>query len=130
MGLLVFLFGEAEKGPYGKPIRFSNLEELPLLLGEPPPESLGIGYAIQTLLSNHELLYFRVHDEGLSLKDYQKGLQWITRSKEPIAALALPGVGDEDILDQAGELCAMKRAILMVSEGDLYDLLTSQRHQK
>jgi hypothetical protein len=129
LGLLVFLFGEAEKGPYGKPIRFSHLEELPDLLGEPPGESLGIGYAIQTLLTGHELLYFRVHDEGLSWPDYQAGLRWISTSSEPIAALALPGVGDEHLLEKAGEICATKRAILMVSEGDLYDLLTSQRQQ-
>ena len=127
MGLLVFLFGEAKKGPYCRPIKCSRVEELPELLGEPPEESLGIGYAVQTLLSSHQLLYFRVHEEGLSFKDYQAGLKWLSKSKEPIAALGLPGVGNQQLLEKAGEICTRKRAILLVSEGDLYDLLTSQK---
>lgn len=69
----VFLFGEAEKGDMCAPLRLQSLIELQEQLGNPPEGSLGIDYAVQTLLYKRELIFYRIREEGFNNEDYMRG---------------------------------------------------------
>ena len=122
----IFLFGAAEKGAVCQPISLDSLEELLYQLGHPPDESEGITYAIQALLFQHSLMYFRVAEEGFSYGDYMLGLKWLKKTPVQLhlAAICLPGVGDEEIIQGATSVCFQHQCTLIVSEKDLYDYLT------
>ena len=123
----VFLFGEAEKGEFGIPLICQSLPELCDALGNPPEESLGISYAIQTLLYSKQLLFCRVEEEGFSVRDYIKGLNLMRSDKfgPKLQAVLIPGVGDEEIVDAAMGLCSIHKSLLVLTEKDLYDYLIS-----
>ncbi len=123
----IFLFGEAEKGEFGIPIFCNSLPQLFDLLGNPPEETLGIPYAIQSLYYKEELIFCRVKEEGFSLKDYIKGLSLIRKKplKSPIQAILIPGVGDKKIIEAAVDVCSLYQSLLVLTEKDLYDYLTS-----
>lgn len=123
----IFLFGAAEKGASCQPISLNSMEDLLDKLGNPPSESEGIHYAIRALLFQHGLIYFRVGEEGFSLGDYMLGLKWLknTPVRPHLAAICLPGVGDEEIIQGATSVCLKQRCALIVSEKDLYDYLTT-----
>ena len=53
----VALFGEAEKGEFGIPLICQSLPQLCDVLGNPPEESQGIFYAVQTLLYSKQVLF-------------------------------------------------------------------------
>ena len=122
----VFLFGAAEKGAVCQPISLNSLEDLFNLLGNPPKESEGIQYAIQTLLSHRNLIYFRGAEEGFSYGDYMLGFKWLKKAplRPHLSAICLPGVGDEDLIHGATSICLLHQCLLIVSEKDLYDYLT------
>lgn len=122
----IFLFGAAEKGASCSPICLNSMEELLHQLGHPPHESEGIHYAIQALLFQRGLIYFRVAEEGFGLGDYMLGLKWLkTNSLQPrLSAICLPGVGDEEIIQGATSICLQHRCLLIISAKDLYDYLT------
>ncbi len=121
----VFLFGEAEKGEFGIPLICQSLPELCDALGNPPEESLGIFYAIQTLLYSKQLLFCRVEEEGFSVRDYIKGLNLMRSEKfgSKLQAVLIPGVGDEEIVDAAMGLCHIHKSLLVLTEKDLWDYL-------
>lgn len=122
----IFLFGAAEKGAACQPISLHSLDELLNQLGHPPEESEGIPYAIQALLFQHALIYFRVAEEGYSYGDYMLGLRWLKKAPlhPHLSAICLPGVGDEELIQGATSICLQHRCLLIVSEKDLYDYLT------
>ncbi len=124
----VFLFGEAERGEFCTPHVFRSLFQLAESLGNPPEESLGIEYAVQTLLHNHTLIYYRVKEEGFSIPDYLKGLKLLmhTEADLGLAAICMPGVGDATILDVSTEVCTVHKSCLIVNERDFYDFLTNK----
>jgi hypothetical protein len=125
MGPMMFLFGEAEKGTFCTPIACRCLPELEETFGNPPGESLGIFYAIQALLYNRELIYYRVREEGFSVQDYMRGLQ-LLQDKDNfrnLSAISIPGVGDAEIIDAVIEICRMHHSLLITTEKDLYDYL-------
>lgn len=122
----VFLFGEAEKGEFCTPSYCHNLTQLVDTFGNPPEESLGIMYAVQTLLYERGLIFFRVKEEGFSTQDYLRGLNLLqhkNNSFENIAALCLPGVGDIEILNATSPVCNLYKSFLILNEKDLYDYL-------
>lgn len=125
----IFLFGEAEKGDFCTPLWFKSLPQLVELLGNPPEESQGIPYAIQTLLYGKELIYFRVKEEGFSTPDYVRGLKLLKNREafQKLSAICLPGVGDAGIIDATGLVCELYRSILILNEKDLYDYLMTPR---
>jgi hypothetical protein len=127
MSFTIALFGEAEKGEYQTPYFFQNLPQLVDLLGNPPPNSHGLYWAIQALLYHYQLLFFRVEEEGFSYNDYLDGLIVLQteHSKEHIKALCLPGVGDKGLIHALSPFCVIHHALLITSEADLYDYLTS-----
>lgn len=126
----IFLFGEAEKGEFCTPFLCRTLPELAETFGNPPDESLGLTYAVQALLFKRDLIYFRVQEEGFSLSDYKKGLQLIEQENyfESLTAICMPGVGDASLINATGQICSIRRTLLITSEKDLYDYLTSARH--
>jgi len=127
MSLTIALFGEAEKGQYHTPLQCHTLDHLVEKLGHPPSDSQGLSFAVQALLYERELLYFRVKEEGFSYQDYLIGLKYL-QSKDRISnldALCLPGVGDQMILQAAEPICKIHNSLLLTTEKDLYDYLTS-----
>lgn len=126
MGYSLVLFGEAEKGEMQAFTPCHNVDELLEKLGHPPPNTLGIYYAIQALLYSRQLLFFRVREEGFSAEDYLKGL-WLLQEEElgrQLQAVCMPGVANEEILREVWPFCKQRGTALVVSESDLYDYLT------
>lgn len=126
------LFGEAEKGTFRKPHLFRSLPQVMESLGHPPPESRGLYFAIQAMMYNYDLIFFRVEEEGFSYQDYFSGLK--TLEKEDLfgnlSAICLPGVGDSEIIDTVIPLCQVYQSIFITSESDLYDYLTMKRVER
>ncbi len=121
---VVALFGEAEKGQFKKAHHLRELPQLIDLLGQPPPDSEGLFFAIQALLFQRQLIYFRVEEEGFSHPDYYSGFKLLEESKK-LHALCLPGVGDGAILSASESLCRKHNSLLITTQKDLYDYLTS-----
>ena len=126
MQRVIALFGEAEKGQWKKPHIVKGLPELIDIFGNPPPESKGLFFAIQALLFEREVIYFRVQEEGFSKDDYFSGLN-LLRTKDQIKrvhALCMPGVGDKEIINASNPICEIHKTHLIISEQDFYDYLT------
>jgi hypothetical protein len=129
MRYTVFLFGEAEKGEFCTPLHCRSLPQLADTLGNPPEESLGILYAVQTLLFERELIFFRVKEEGFSTADYLRGIKLLQGAENllpNIAAICMPGVGDREIISATSPICNLHKSFLILNEKDLYDYLTSK----
>ncbi len=126
---LIFLFGEAERGNFCTPVICHSLCELSDIFGNPPEGSRGLFYAVQALLYERELIYFRVKEEGFSLPDYMRGIHILKSREIPQnpTAICLPGMGDVNIIDEMSEICYVFRSLLLTTESDLYDYLTAQR---
>jgi len=120
------LFGEAEKGEYRIPYLCETIPQLLERFGNPPPESRGIYYAIQALLYERNLIFFRVREEGFSYQDYLQGLHVLEKEDvvSHLAAICLPGVGDAEIIEALSPICALYHSILITNEADFYDYLT------
>lgn len=124
----VFLFGAAEKGEHCIPYLCKSLPQLLDTFGNPPQDSLGLLYAVQALLYDRELIYFRVEEEGFSKQDYMRGIRLLQNKEIPLqlSALCLPGVGDPEIIDAISTVCQTHKTPLVINEKDLYDYLTSK----
>lgn len=123
--LPVVLFGEAERGEFCRGYLCHTLGELLDQLGQPPPFSRGLYYAIQALLYRYELLFFRVQEEGYSYQDYVRGFRMLGQQdvQGGISAVCMPGVGDSAILDAIYPICLKFSCVLITNEADLYDYL-------
>ena len=122
----IALFGEAEKGQFQKPYLVREMPQLVDALGNPPKESQGLFFAIQALLYQRDLIFFRVEEEGYSLSDYLHGLKYL-EDKEKIKtlnAICLPGVGEPAILNASQSVCELHNSLLITTQKDLYDYLT------
>ncbi|MCB1213240.1 MAG: hypothetical protein KDK40_02980, partial [Chlamydiia bacterium] len=106
-----------------------NLSELETTLGEPPPDSRGLLFAIQVLLYNHHLLFFRVEEEGFSTSDYLLALHMLDQAfeKKSVEALAAPGVCGGPLMDEVHKICERRDLLLLTNEADLYDYLTDTK---
>ncbi|HSX03186.1 MAG TPA: hypothetical protein VLG76_00470 [Rhabdochlamydiaceae bacterium] len=126
MSRCVFLFGEAEKGELCTPFYCRNLPSLFEKLGNPPEDSQGIHYALQTLLYQKDLIFFRVREEGFYTEDYMRGINLLKNQEvsSGLDAICMPGVGDEEIIEAATPLCQLYKSLLVITEKDLYDYLT------
>ena len=124
MKQIVALFGESEKGSFKTPHRLNHLPQLIDLLGNPPENSEGLFFAIQSILYEREVIFFRVAEEGFSTLDYMNGLKYL-REEKKVHALGLPGVGDPEIFSEFEKLHQIHKSLLITSQKDLYDFLTS-----
>lgn len=128
----IFLFGEAEKGDFCTPHLCRTLPQLAETFGNPPEESMGIIYAVQALMFERELIFFRVKEEGFSVADYMRGIH-LLKSKEifnDLTAICMPGVGDAEIIEATNPVCSLYRSLLITTEKDLYDYLTHARKRE
>lgn len=127
MKQIIALFGEAEKGAFKIPHRLTQLPQLVDLLGNPPGDSEGLFFAVQAILYNRDILFFRVAEEGFSRIDYMSGLKTLEdREKiKKVNALCLPGVGDPEILAASEDVCHLHKSFLITNQKDLYDFLTT-----
>ncbi len=127
MRQIVALFGEAEKGAFKTPHKLRKLPQLVDLLGNPPGESEGLFFAIQAILYNRDLIFFRVAEEGYSHIDYFHGLKYLEDCEKvkKLHALCMPGVGDPQILSASESVCQVHKSLLITNQKDLYDFLTS-----
>ena len=121
------MFGAAERGEMRAPILCKDVAHLAGALGNPPDESQGIPFAIQALLFNRTVYYVRVEEEGFSRADYFQGFSLLqTLNLLPkLTAIGLPGVGDSELIEAATQLCHSQKSMLITSEQDLFDFLTS-----
>lgn len=125
----IALFGEAQKGEFETAYFCKTLAQLSDFLGEPPSkECLGLQFAIQALLFERGVVFFRVREEGYSAREYRFGLNFLVNKElfPSISAVCLPGVGDAEIIEETAPICALHKSILIVTERDLYDYLTSR----
>lgn len=125
----IALFGETQKGEFQTAYFCKNLAQLSDFLGEPPSnDCLGLQFAIQALLYERGVVFFRVREEGFSAHDYQFGLNFLVNKElfPSISALCLPGVGNAEIIEETVPICEMHKSLLIVTEKDLYDYLTSR----
>jgi hypothetical protein len=125
----VAIFGEAEKGEYQTAYFCQSLSHLDEFLGNPPKDSRGLYYAVQALLFQRELIFFRVLEEGYSAPDYFHGIEFLEKQRliPHIDAICAPGVGDKAILDAIVPICMRYRSILITNESDFYDYLTYEK---
>lgn len=122
----IFLFGEAEKGKPCTPFCLQSLEELLLYFGNSPKETLSLEFAVQAILFEYELIFYRVQEEGFSTEDYFRGVKLLyKKGKEMhLSAVGIPGVGDAEIIGSLSSFCSENQSILLLSEKDFYDYLT------
>ncbi len=127
MNKTVLLFGESEKGEIGSLYYISTMEELNKSLGNPPVGSKGLFFGVKSILLQYNLIYVRVKEEGFSTKDYLKGINSLQKYGriENLLAIFIPGVGDGKIIDPLCYFARNNHAIVVTSESDLYDYLTS-----
>lgn len=121
----IALFGEAEKGKFQTAYYCETLPQLVEFLGNPPAQSHGLFYAVQVLLYQRNLLFFRVKEEGFSERDYLVGLHLLeTQQLFPhISAICLPGVGNYEIIHAMVPFCKSHHSFIITTEPDLYDYL-------
>jgi|ERR1700722_15647114 len=127
MDYTIALFGEAGRGEFRTAYYCKTLEQLSECLGEPPSiDCKGLDFAIQALLYQRGVVYFRVHEEGFSIQDYLSGLTSLENKDlfPSISALCLPGVGSSEIIQATDPICSIHRSFLILTEKDLYDFLT------
>ena len=127
MNFTVALFGEAGRGDYRTAYYCKSLDQLCEFLGEPPSRDCrGLDFAVQALLFQRGVVYFRVHEEGFSTQDYLSGLNCLENKDlfPQISAICLPGVGNAEIIQATNPVCNIYQSFLILTEKDLYDYLT------
>lgn len=122
----IFLFGAAEKGSLRIPIYLDCLEALLDIYGQSLESCDGLYYAIQILLFNKNLIYYRVEEEGESIDDYRLGISLLKRKSftQNLTAICMPSVSDSDLIQDILSVCYMHQSLLIINEKDLYDYLT------
>ncbi len=125
MERVICIFGEAGKGIFETFLPCHSLIELYEFLGNPPNESLGIAYAVQSILFNHSVLFYRVDEEGSGVEKYRIGLEILEKKGESPAAICMPGVGDATLIERVSEFCLKRGSLLVMNEKDFYDYVTT-----
>jgi hypothetical protein len=122
----ILIFGESKGGDFQKPLLFRTLPELSQSLGEPAKNSSGIHLAVQALLCNQNVLYYKISEEGSNPDQYLLGFKHLEKypPEIPISATLLPGVSSPEILTLANHFISHTNSLLLFTEKDLYDLLT------
>ncbi|SCA62871.1 hypothetical protein SCG7109_AE_00280 [Chlamydiales bacterium SCGC AG-110-M15] len=122
----IALFGETEKGEYKTAYFCQSVVQLMDNFGHPPKESHGLHCAIQFIMHDCNLIFFRVQEEGYSIGDYLTGLSFLENNQfvSQLGALCLPGVGNSEIIEATSPVCGIHNSLLIMNEADLYDYLT------
>ena len=123
----IAIFGESQKGRFHYPYFCNSLYQLADTFGEPPNDSLGLNLAIQAIMYERDIVFFRVSEEGFSIHDYMKGFE-ILKNKNKIkelCAICLPKVGNHLILDRVDPICKIHNSLIITTQTDLFDYLLS-----
>jgi hypothetical protein len=124
----ILIFGESKRGEFLKLFQINTLPDLSTFLGEPTTSGIGIHMAIQSLLFEKSVLFIKVGEEGYDIDHYSLGFKEIDNNPHLlIDAIALPGVGSNEILKKASLLAKKKKALLILREKDLYDFITQSK---
>jgi len=128
MTKVIALLGESEIGKFHHPYFFRSLEHLATTLGNPPLNSQGIDFAIQAIMYERDVIFFRVEEEGYSLDDYMKSLKIIKNKKliKKLDAICIPGLSDKKIISKIDPICKFHRSIIITTQKDLFDYLLSK----
>lgn len=123
---IIALFGEAEKGRFDVAHFCHSLTDLYDQLGEGTTSLAGISLAAQALMYQYDVLFFRIKEEGFHIDSYFFGLHFLNTQThlKQLAAIILPGVGDQYIIEASRLLCQKHHSLLLFLDQDLYDLLT------
>jgi hypothetical protein len=127
MTTTIALFGEAEKGEYNKGYYCKELPQLVDIFGNPPENSEGLYYAVQSLLYQFPLIYFRIEEEGGHIEEYLQGMRLLEESPllASVSAICTPGVGTPEMVDTIVPFCKEHHQLWVISEKDLFDYLLS-----
>ncbi len=122
---LISIFGLAEQGDLYRHIHLKSLQDLLLTLGQPGEGSIAIELAVQALMHERPVLFYRVKEEGFEDEFYLRGLRDLKKQnlKTTLSAIALPGVGSRPVIDEAALICKKESSILIMNQQDLYDYL-------
>lgn len=123
---LISIFGVAEQGDMYRHIHIKSLQDMLLTLGHGVENGTAIELAVQSLMYERAILFYRVKEEGYEEDAYLKGLTELKKKelKSPLSALALPGVGNQEIINEAVAICKKEGSLLIMNQKDLYDYLT------
>ncbi len=122
----ILIFGESQKGELQKFLFLKTLPDLAEALGEPTETGLGIHMAIQAMLFNQSVLFYKVKEEGFNIDHYLMGFKLLEKEFTSIllTAIALPGASSPPILEIADSLCKLHKSLILFNEKDLYDFMT------
>ncbi|HEU64245.1 MAG: hypothetical protein KR126chlam4_00016 [Candidatus Anoxychlamydiales bacterium] len=128
MNKVIAFLGESEMGRFYYPYFCSSLTQLATTLGNPPEDSRGLDFAIQAIMYERDVIYFRVEEEGFSIKDYIKSFEIIKDKKKVkrLDAICIPGVGDIEIILQLDPICKLHSSIIITTQKDLFDYLLAE----
>lgn len=122
----IAFFGETQKGRFCYPYECKSLYQLADTFGNPPDDALALTFAIQALMYDKDIIFFRVQEEGFSIEDYMKGFSILKDiNKIKISAICLPKVGSHLIIDSVEPLCKLHKSIIITTQKDLFDYLLS-----
>lgn len=126
MGQTVALFGEAQRGAFQTAYFCHTLPQLLDTFGEPPEGSQGLTCAVQFIMNQYRVIYFRVKEEGFSYQEYYDGLNFLHQYTgiQDLTALCLPGVGSQEVLEACLPISYRYQSPIVINEADLYDLMT------
>jgi len=123
----IALFGESEMGRFHYPYFCNSVAQLADTFGNPPPDSQGLSLAIQALMYDRDIIFFRVEEEGYSLDDYLKGFE-ILKDKNRVKnldAICIPKVSYHTIIDSLTPICKLHSSLIITTQKDLFDYLIS-----
>lgn len=125
---LISIFGVAQQGDFYRHIPLKSLDELLLTLGHSTEGSIAIELAIQALMHKRPILFYRIKEEGFENDAYFKGIEELKKRdvKAPLSALALPGVGSQEVIHEATLFCKKGSSILIMNTQDFYDYITQK----
>ncbi|MBN2479034.1 MAG: hypothetical protein JXA94_02275 [Parachlamydiales bacterium] len=122
----IVLYGESEKGKFNYPYLCKSLDDLCLTFGNPPENSEGLNFAIQSLMYGNEVIFFRVKEEGFSFEDYFVSINFLMQKNKAfknLTAIGLPKVGSPEVINAFLDVSKILNSILIISEKDLFDYL-------
>jgi hypothetical protein len=127
MKSIVALFGQTDRGLFHTPYLCRSLTDLLTTFGNPPKDTQGLDFAIQAIMNEEDVIFFRVSEEGFSQNDYLKSFEILKDPKriKRVDAICMPKVGDRLLIDATIPICELHRSLLILSEKDLYDYLTN-----
>ena len=125
----ILIFGESKEGQFQKLLFINSLPKLATILGEPTETGIGVHIAIQAMLYNLEVLFYKVKEEGSDEDAYLQGFRLIEKEAPSLilGAIALPGASTPKILEIANSLCDLHNSLILSNERDLYDYITRNR---